>query len=263
MQIAYAESGQGMPLVLLHAYPLHAAMWAGQRDRLAADCRVITPDQRGFGDSDGSPDSDDPDLGHVADDVRDLLDRLDLPQVVLGGLSMGGYVALAFLRRYPERLAGLLLADTKATADTSEAAADRHRIADAVEKAGNTDLVATGTVPNLLGATTRWQRPEVYETVAELTRSQSPRAVAWAQRAMAVRADATDLLAEVSVPTLVVVGEEDTVTPPSDAVAIVDRVPGAQLRRIPAAGHLSALEAPDRFNTAVRSLLKRCAAVAG
>lgn len=262
MVIAHTESGQGIPLVLLHAYPLHAVMWSGQRERLAADCRVITPDQRGFGES-VTLGTETPGLGHVADDVRELLDRLSLPQVVLGGLSMGGYVALEFLRHYPDRVAGLLLADTKASADTPEAAAARHRIADAVEAAGDTDLVARETVPNLLGSTTRWQRPEVYETVAEITRNQPPEAVAWALRAMAARRDSTDLLDQVTVPTLVIVGEEDALTPPSDAAVLADAIPDSELRRIPGAGHLTALEAPDRFNTAVRSLLRRCSALAG
>ncbi len=263
MEIAYTESGKGVPLVLLHAYPMHSSMWAAQRDGLAGHCRVITPDQRGFGESVPWPDTAEPDLDLIVDDVRDLLDRLELPRVVLGGLSMGGYVTLAFWRRHPDRVAGMLLADTKATADVSAAAADRRRIADAVEEAGNTDMVATGTVPNLLGSTTRWQRPEVYERVADVARAQSPHAVAWAQRAMAARPDSVDLLPTVTVPSLVVVGEEDTLTPPSDAAVLADRIPGAQLWRIPAAGHLTALEAPDRFNTAVRSLLGRCASAFG
>lgn len=255
MKIACTEAGRGRPLVLLHAFPLTAAMWSGQLQGLASDCRVIAPDQRGFG---ASPlGQTPPDLGTAASDVAGLLDDMGLDRVVLGGLSMGGYVAFEFLRRYPERVEGLLLADTRASADTSEAAANRHRIADTVRAAGHTGLLATEVVPNLIGTTTRWIRPHVYEEVADGARALSPDAVAWAERAMAARPDNTDLLAGISVPTLVVVGEQDVLTPPADAEAIADAVPDAKLRRIPAAGHLTALEAPERFNAAVRTLLGR------
>lgn len=256
MEIGYTEAGRGVPLVLLHAFPLTAAMWAAQRTGLATDCRVITPDQRGFGASPKLPD-DEPGLGVVADDVRELLDLLDLPTVVLGGLSMGGYVALEFLRRYPERVAGLLLADTKATADEPGAAEKRHLIARRVEAEADSAILRREVVPNLIGGTTRWQRPDVYETVAALAVAQPPAAVAWAERAMAARPDSTELLPQVAVPTLVIVGEDDAVTPPEDAVALANGIPGAALRRIPAAGHLTALEAPERFNAAVRTLLAR------
>jgi pimeloyl-ACP methyl ester carboxylesterase len=256
MKIACTEAGRGTPLVLLHAFPLTASMWAGQLDGLAGECRVIAPDQRGFGASPAVGD-DEPDLAAVAEDLRELLDRLELPHVVLGGISMGGYVAFAFLRRYPERVAGLLLADTKATADLPAAAANRLRIADTVLAAGHTRLLATEVAPRLLGDTTRWQRPDLYETVAEQVRGHAPESVAWAERAMAARADATDLLPDIAVPTLVVVGEQDVLTPPEESVAMADAIPGAVLRRLPAAGHLTALEAPERFNAAARTLLAR------
>ncbi|BCJ29846.1 alpha/beta hydrolase [Actinocatenispora sera] len=256
MRIGHTEAGHGVPLVLLHAFPLNAAMWAAQRDGLAAHARVITPDQRGFGDSTELGRAD-PDLDVVVDDLRELLDALSLETVVLGGISMGGYVALAFLRRYPERLAGLLLADTKATADTDEAAANRRRIADAVERAGSSEPLRREVVPNLIGGTTRWQRPDVYERVAATAVAAPPAAVAWAERAMAVRRDATDLLAGVTVPTLVVVGEDDALAGPAEAARMADAIPGARLRRIPGAGHLTPVEAPERFNTGVRALLAR------
>ena len=113
--ISYNRTGSGEPLVLLHAFPLSSAMWMSQREELAASCRVITPDQRGFG---GSPLGDDPpSLDAAADDVAALLDKLGLDRVVLGGLSMGGYVAMSFLRRHGDRVDALVLADSKATAD--------------------------------------------------------------------------------------------------------------------------------------------------
>ena len=256
MKIAYVEAGHGTPLVLLHAFPLTASMWAAQLEGLSDHCRLIAPDQRGFG---ASPpvDEAEPDLGAVAEDLRELLDTLGLDRVVLGGVSMGGYVAFQFLRRYPARVAGLLLADTRATPDAPAAAANRHRIADAVLAAGHTGLLASEVVPNLLGDTTRWQRPDLYETVADQARRYAPEAVAWTERAMAARADSTDLLAAITVPTLVVVGEQDVITPPEEVEAMAAAVPGAVVRLFPAAGHLTPLEAPERFNAAVRSLLSR------
>lgn len=256
MKIACTEAGQGTPLVLLHAFPLTASMWAAQLDGLAGECRVIAPDQRGFGAS-PAVGEDEPDLGTVAEDLRELLDRLELGRVILGGISMGGYVAFAFLRRYPERLAGLLLADTTAAADLPAAAANRRRIADTVLAAGHTHLLATEVAPRLLGDTTRWQRPDLYETVADQVRRHQPESVAWVERAMAARTAAVDLLPDITVPTLVVVGEQDVVTPPEHAVALTEAIPGAVLRRLPAAGHLTPLEAPERFNAAARTLLAR------
>src|SRR2546421_2520023 len=121
------ESGTGVPLVLLHAFPLNSAMWLSQREGLVDDCRVITPDLRGFG---GTPlGVDEPSLDVLADDIARLLESNDLDQVVLGGLSMGGYVAMAFVRRHADRVRALLLADTKAIADPEPARADRERIA--------------------------------------------------------------------------------------------------------------------------------------
>jgi len=258
MRIGYTEAGQGVPLVLLHAFPLDAGMWSAQRDGLTDHARMITPDQRGFGGTTELGDAE-PDLDVAVEDLRELLDSLALDRVVLGGISMGGYVALAFLRRYPERLSGLLLADTKATADTAEAAGKRRAMADAVESAGTSEALRRELAPNLIGSTTRWQRPDIYERVAAAAAAAPPAAVAWAQRAMAARRDATDLLPAVSVPTLVVVGEDDTLAAPAETARLAEAIPGATLRRIPGAGHLTPIEAPERFNIAVRSLLARVA----
>ena len=156
--LAHRESGSGIPLVLLHAFPLSSAMWLEQREILGARCRVITPDQRGFG---GSPLGDDPpSLDACAEDLLALLDGLGLERIVLGGLSMGGYVAMALLRRAPERVAALVLADTKADADTPEAREVRLRTAETVESEGTAQL-AEQMLPALLGATTLERRPGV------------------------------------------------------------------------------------------------------
>ncbi|MCU1590330.1 MAG: hydrolase, alpha/beta fold family [Frankiales bacterium] len=253
MELAYREAGSGQALVLLHAFPLSSAMWLAQREGLAAGCRVITPDQRGFG---GSPlGTDAPSLDAAADDVAELLDRLDLPQVVLAGLSMGGYVAMAFLRRHPERLRALILADTKASADADPARANRERIAAAVESDDASTVLVDEVLPSLLGSTTVASRPLVSGRVRGLVQAAPAPAVAWAQRAMAARPDSFETLRAFAGPALVVVGAEDALSPPPDAEAMAAALPQSRLVVLPEAGHLTAVETPEAFNAEVAGFL--------
>jgi pimeloyl-ACP methyl ester carboxylesterase len=258
----YTEAGEGLPVVLLHAFPLSSAMWADQAAGLAGRCRVITPDQRGFA---GSPLGGDPaslarpSVATAADDLVKLLDRLGLDQVVLGGLSMGGYVAMAFLHRHPERVRALILANTKASADPDPAAANRERIAAAVLAAGSSDLLLDEVFPKLLGTTTTAERPEVVQRVRDLVRAAPPAAVAWAQRAMAARPDSVDTLRASTVPALVIAGEEDQLMPLAEAEAMAEALPKGRLVRIPGVGHLSAVEDPPAFNGVVGSFLDELA----
>jgi len=250
--LASREVGSGQPLVLLHAFPLSSAMWLAQREGLSATCRVVTPDLRGFG---GSPLGDDePSLDASADDVAALLDRLDLDRVVLGGMSMGGYVAMAFLRRYADRVSGLVLADTKASEDAPAVRETRERIARQVQEDGST-VLADEVLPTLLGATTTASRPLVSGRVRGLVQAAPPAAVAWAERAMAARPASYDVLAQVDVPALVLVGAEDALSPVSDAQAMVDALPQGRLAVLPDAGHLSAVETPETFNDALAAFL--------
>jgi pimeloyl-ACP methyl ester carboxylesterase len=247
------DTGSGRAVVLLHAFPLSSAMWLSQREALSPSCRVVTPDQRGFG---GSPlDGDEPSLDAVADDLAALLHALDLDRVVLGGLSMGGYVAMAFLRRHPHRVAALILADTKASADQAAARDNRERIAAAVTDDPSSTLLVDEVLPTLLGPTTTAERPLVTGRVKALVQAAPAPAVAWAQRAMAARPDSFDALRATTVPTLVLVGAEDTVTPPDDARQMADAMTGARLEIVPRAGHLTALECPEEFNAAVLRFL--------
>lgn len=247
------EAGTGRPLVLLHAFPLSSAMWLEQRNGLSDVCRVITPDQRGFGGT--MLGSDAPSLDHAADDVAALLDRLDLDRVILGGLSLGGYVAMAFWRRHRERVAGLVLADTKARADTPEAAANRERIAQAVLSDSDCDLLVEEVLPNLVGRTTVAERALVYGRVKGLVQAAPAAAVAWAARAMARRPDSLADLRGVDVATLIVVGEEDVLSTTADAQAMAEAIPAARMEVIAAAGHLTAVEAPQQFNALLRDFL--------
>jgi pimeloyl-ACP methyl ester carboxylesterase len=254
----FVDTGQGEPIVLLHAFPMDSALWAAQRRPLAqAGFRVITPDLPGFG---GSPVATaGPSLDVMADEVAGLLDHLGLERAVVGGLSMGGYVTMAMLRRHPDRLAAIVLADTKASADAPEAAANRRAVADAVEAAGTTAELAETMLANLLGATTRAERPEVVAAVRRWIAAQAPAGVAWAQRAMAARPDSTDDLARFGRSVLVLHGAEDTIAPAADAAAMADaaRAGGSptELVEIPAAGHLSAIEDPPAVTSALLAWL--------
>jgi pimeloyl-ACP methyl ester carboxylesterase len=252
VELAYEEAGSGLPLVLLHAFPLGAGMWREAAGLLAASCRVLTPEQRGFG---GSPlGEDEPSLEHCAGDVVALLDRLGLERVVLGGLSMGGYVAMELLRRAPERVAALVLADTKAAADAEEARETRLRTAETVEREG-TEPLAEQMLPALLAATSLAQRPEVVARVRGLIAAAPPAAVAWASRAMATRPDSLDTLRGADLPALVVVGDQDTLSPVAQAQEMAEALPQGRVVVVPGAGHLSALEDPGAFAAAVTGFL--------
>lgn len=241
-------------LVLLHAFPLTSAIYAAQRRDLADVAEVRTPDLRGSGNTPLGTAS--PDLDVLADDVARLLDERDVERAVVGGTSMGGYVAMAFVRRHPQRLAGLVLANTKAEADPPEAAANRRRIADLVERDQSVRVLHDEVEPKLLGATTRSARPNITADVHALVASADPSAVAWAQRAMAGRPDSLQTLAGCRVPALVIAGEEDELMPPGSGPAMAEALSGAQLERLPEAGHLACLESPTAWSDAVRTFLE-------
>ncbi|MEU4230309.1 alpha/beta fold hydrolase [Nonomuraea sp. NPDC026600] len=252
MQLYTRSSGTGLPVVLLHAFPLSSAMWLAQREGLARSCRVITPDLRGFGGS--RLGEEEPSVEVMADDVARMLDGEGIDRAVVGGLSMGGYVTMAFCRRHPDRLLGVILADTKASPDPEPARENRERIAKAVLSDGSAVLVSE-VLPALIGPTTKERRAMVFGRVKGLVQSAPPGAVAWAQRAMAGRPDSFDTLAALKVPLLVVVGEEDELATVADAEAMARAVPDGRLEIIPKAGHLTAVEQPEAFNAAVAEFL--------
>jgi pimeloyl-ACP methyl ester carboxylesterase len=249
--LAAVDEGTGPAVVLLHAFPCSSDMWRAQREGLlAAGWRVITPDLRGFGDSPLGDHA--PSLDAMADDVLALLDSLALDRIVLGGLSMGGYVSMALLRRRPEVVAGVILADTKATADPPAGRENRERIARAVLEAGSAGAVLReAVVPALLGETSVRERPDVVARVEEFVDAADPAAVAWAQRAMAQRPDSLPTLAETRVPALVLWGEEDALSPRPDAEAMLRALPRGSGVEIARAGHLSAIEQPAAVTAAL------------
>lgn len=250
VDLAVRESGSGPALVLLHAFPLHAGLFDAVRAALP-DRRLVTPDLRGFGASPRGEDA--PDLAAMADDVAAVLDRLGLDRVLVGGVSMGGYVTMELLRRHPDRVQGALLVDTKASADTDAAREGRLAAADAVLAQGPGVLAAM--LPALLGDTTRRSRPDVVATVSGWLADADPQAVAWAQRAMAGRPASFETLAAARVPLAVVVGEEDTLSPPAEAQAMARVRPGTPVLVVPGCGHLAVLEAPDAAAEALRAAL--------
>lgn len=253
----FTETGAGSPVILLHAFPMDSALWTPQRRALAAaGHHVITPDLPGFG---GSPISQEhPSLDVMADEVADLMDTLGLRRAVVGGLSMGGYVAMALLRRHRGLVGALLLADTKAGADGEEAVAGRLAMAQRVETEGTGGL-AEQMLGNLLGATTRAERPDVVEAVSRWISAQPPEGIAWAQRAMAGRPDSMADLEAFSRPVLVVYGAEDVLSPAAEAAAMADaaRAGGSAVTvtEIPGVGHLSAVEDPSAVTAAISDWL--------
>jgi pimeloyl-ACP methyl ester carboxylesterase len=256
VRLHYSDVGSAEPaLVLLHAFPLHSGMWAPQLEHLSDSRRVIAPDLLGFGGSDA------PDslyrytmLGY-ADLLAGLLDRLGLERVALAGLSMGGYVAFSFLREHAERVSALVLADTRAEADTAEAFDRRTDQQDQVARIGTTALIEV-LLGGLLSDHTRTTRLDLVEKVRRLMANPAAGYLG-ALEAMKHRPDATDELAGISVPTLVVVGENDALSPPEVARSMHQGIPGSELAVLPRAAHLSNLEAPEEFNAAVADFLSR------
>jgi pimeloyl-ACP methyl ester carboxylesterase len=250
----FTETGSGTPLVLLPPFPFDSRAWDRVRLGLAEHARVITPDPRGFGRTplDGA----EPDLSVIAADVLALLDRLELDRAVLGGCSMGGYEAMAVLRAAPERVGGLVLIDTKHTADAQEAKENRYATAERAEREGVAWL-PDAMVGVLLGATTLARRPDVVDTVRRALAQAEPGSVAWGQRAMAARPDSGAVLRAADVPALVLTGEEDSLIPVDAARAMTELLPRAELVVLPEAGHLPSFEVPAELTAAVAGWLRQ------
>jgi 3-oxoadipate enol-lactonase len=252
MNFDYRDEGAGIPVIFIHAFPLNQSMWDEQSAALKNHCRVITVDLRGFGQS--RVDAGSCSLDQMASDVRGLMAALDIDRAALAGLSMGGYVSLAFYRNYPEAVSGLVLADTRATKDTAEARERRLKSAEKAEREG-ARAVADDMIPLLLGRSTAEGRPDIVGRVRAMIEANSPEAIAAAQRGMAERQDSTAILAGINFPTLILVGAEDTLTPVAEAEAMRTRIPGARMRVIEGAGHLSNLEQPAQFNSIMREFV--------
>ncbi len=255
MKLAFSDTRSAPILVLLHGFPLSREMWVGQVESLGGLCRVITPDLRGHGQSD-SPDGAYT-MDEMADDVVELLDGLEIKQpVLLGGLSMGGYVALSLVLRYPDRVRGLILSDTRAAADTPEAAQGREDTARDVLRESSARRMIETMVPRLFSKLTREKQPQRVEAMLAIMEGTSPKGIAGALRGMAIRPDRRGDLKLIKVPTLVLVGEDDVISPPAEAREIAKSIANARLEIIPGAGHLAPYENPTPTNTAIIRFLE-------
>jgi len=252
MTLAFNDRGTGLPIVFLHAFPLNRTMWAKQEDALSSQFRVITIDLRGHGESDAP-------LWHysldqAADDVHGLLDYLSIRQAVFVGLSMGGYILFAFHRKFADRVNGMVLADTRAQADTDEGKQARFEMAQIAYKRG-ARAIADIMIPKLLSPATIQMRPELVQYVRTMIEGNQVSGIAGDLMAMAERPDSIPLLRRITCPAQIIVGELDLPTPPSDATLMADRISNAHLVIIPGAAHLSNLEQPDLFNKTVGSFV--------
>ncbi|MEP6958883.1 MAG: alpha/beta fold hydrolase [Nitrospirota bacterium] len=248
--IAYIDQGTGLPVVFLHAFPLNRTMWATQENALSSQFRIITIDLRGHGESDA------PlwryTLDQSADDVSALLDHLAIQQAVFVGLSMGGYILFAFYRKYADRVKALILADTRAQADTAEGKEGRFQMAQTAYKKGPS-AIADLMIPKLLSPMTVQTKPDLVQHVRAMIETNQISGIAGDLMAMAERPDSTPLLPQITCPTQIIVGELDQATPPSDARLMADQIPNACLAVIPQAAHLANLEPPESFNQIVAS----------
>jgi pimeloyl-ACP methyl ester carboxylesterase len=250
-EIAYDDVGSGLPVVFLHAFPLNRTMWDPQLGALIGECRCIAIDLRGLGDSKGGEPYT---MDRYADDVISVLDTLQIDRAVIVGLSMGGYVAFALWRRHRQRVRALVLADTRATADTVEAAERRRMLIDVTETQGSS-AVANLQIASLVGKTTRDKRPDIYDSVHRMIAQAPEDGVIGALEAMIARPDSTGTCETIDVPTLIVVGDEDAATPVKESKAMHSLIRGSRLEVLQGVGHLSNLERPASFNTVVSEFL--------
>ena len=251
-ELSYEVEGKGPAVLFLHAFPLGLFMWNRQAEALKKTHTVVRFDDRGFGDS--PPGDALLTMERIADDAAALLDHLGLSQAIVAGCSMGGYAAFAFARRHASRLLGLVLQDTRAAADTPEGRKGRGELADKVLKQGAA-AAADAFLPKLVGETTKQENPELVEKLRSVILGTSPRGIADALAGLAARADSTPFLREIRVPTLVVCGEQDVITPVADSEAMQKAIAGATLKVIPKAGHLSNMENSTAYNEALLGFL--------
>jgi pimeloyl-ACP methyl ester carboxylesterase len=251
--VRYLEAGSGRPLVWIHAYPLSADQWLPQLGRVPAGWRFIAPDLHGFrgaGPAWEAVGLEAQTIEGYADDVLELMAHLDLPAADIGGLSMGGYVALAIVHRAPERVSGLVLANTRAGADAPDGKVKRGAMLDLIAREGAAG-VAREMVPKLLGETTKREQPDLVDAVTKLITLNGSDGLAGGMRAMRDRPDSTPILKHIGCPTLIIHGAEDAIIPVIEAEAMHLAIPGSRLVVFPRVGHLANLEDPAGFNDAV------------
>lgn len=251
VRLAFDDVGSGETVVLLHGYPFNRSLWNEQIEALKETHRVISPDLRGLGES---PLTETATMEEMARDVAALLDSLEIESAIIGGLSMGGYVTLAFTRLFPNRVKGLILADTRPQSDNEEGKQNREKQAQKALSEGMS-AIADEMLPKLLSSTAIAENPLVVSRVREMVETTNPQGAANAQRGMALRADHTAMLSSIDIPTLIIVGSEDALTPQSDSQNMHEAIKNSSLTIIEGAGHCSNLEKPEVFNNAIKKFL--------
>ena len=249
--VGFDEAGAGTPVLLLHGFPHDRTLWSAQLAAPPAGARLIAADLPGFGESSRAAV---PSLDVYADWVMAFCDALALDRVVVGGLSMGGYLAFSLWRRHPERISALILADTKSPADNDEGKAKRVAL-QAIALAEGAGAIAEKSLAGMIGKTTRETRPQVAAFVDAMMRGAPVTGIGDALDAMRTREDSTPTLATIKVPTLIVCGAEDALTPVKESEAMHLAIADSQLAIIPGAGHVSCLEHPAAFNALLAGFL--------
>lgn len=249
-RIGIDTRGAGVPLILIHGFPLNRSMFAPQLDGLSSAARVITFDAAGVGESEAGPVS----MDDIADLAAAVLTHQGIDKAVVGGVSMGGYASFAFARRYHERLLGLILADTRAAPDSDSAKEGRRKMARLVEEEG-VAAAAERMVPGWFGPSSLQGRPEVVERARALVEAAPAETIVKMLQALADRPDATQGLSTINVPTLVISGAEDPMIPATEMADWAALIPDARHVVIPATGHLPNVEEPTAFNRAVAEFL--------
>jgi 3-oxoadipate enol-lactonase len=259
LEMAVIEEGSGLPLLLVHGFPLDHSMWKYQIAEFAQHCRVIAPDLRGFGGTTVMPQSSTlaaappgkATMEQMADDLAALLDALGVQEKILFcGLSMGGYIGWQFARKYENRLRALVACDTRAIADTPEQAASRRELAERVLREGPAPVAET-MLPKLFAGETQERRPDLVSATRDVIMRTRPEGISAALLGLAERPDVTEMLPKIGVATLVIVGEHDAISTPDEMQGIAESIPNAAWVVVPHAGHLSPLENPDVFNEAL------------
>jgi pimeloyl-ACP methyl ester carboxylesterase len=249
----YVDRGKGPAVVLLHGFPLDHRMWEAQIESLSARHRVIAPDFCGFGQS---PPAGSFTIKSMAEDVAELIESLGAGPVTLAGLSMGGYVAIVFAMKYARLLGGLILLDTKAEGDTPETRAGRGKMIQLAREKGSA-AVGEAMLPRLIPAEAMQSRPALVKQLRGMMEGTPAVTVENALAAMRDRTDQTSMLGSISVPTLVVTGEWDVITPPETCAAMAKAIPGAEFWVVKGSGHMTAMEQPEQVSGVMERFLGR------
>jgi len=249
--LSYAERGRGLPLVLVHGFPLDNRIWESQLANLSDKYRVIAPDLPGFGKSQPPKSFT---MQSLADTLHAFLMQIKATPCALAGLSMGGYMTFAYERKYPTTLKALLLVDTKAEADTTDGKAGRNKMIETVRTSGS-PAIAAAMLPKMLSPQSQESRPQLVQQVKSIMEACPPQTIEYALSAMRDREDYRDCCPSVALPTLIIVGDADAITPPAVAESMQKSIPHSKLTIIKGAGHLSTMEQPEQVNQSIRAFL--------